>query len=323
MKALIFFTVILLPGCDVRKTDHIVALKMDPARQTHCIGHNLIDLPAGYALRSGAAGLFTPAQDAVESARIDLLVKPVADQTAFAVLVKSRHAELAAVQRGETDKLMLSQEIPNGGTLYRVREIDDAYQSELHWFLAGQYLIATIHSYKNQFKEAELLLLAFVANIASQPSPTEASAGFCLSGLVVGGTYRKESVTLHFKSTRTPDIAFSLDVDTFTPDDTESLLQRVGGPNSLLKKFQMKESVLRKGELKVAGMRAQEWGAFVMLGEEGNDKQLGFTLETMRPVPSSSSPKIHVEMSAKGGAARDERGAMAVWDSVTRTIRPR
>jgi hypothetical protein len=324
MKAYIAFVFFLLvAGCNAKKDENVTKLETDSAMQTYCIGHSLIDLPDGYALRSGASGIFTPAQDAVESATIDLLVKPVADQATFVAIVKARHAELAAVQHGETDKLMLSQEIGNGGMLYRVREIDDAYQSEVHWLLADQYVSATIHSYKNQFKEAELLLLAFMGNIIAQPSTPNASSAFCLSGVAVSGKYRKESASLHFKSAKTPNIAFSVDVDAFSPDDGESLLQRVGGPNSLLRKFKAKESVLRKGELKIAGMRAQEWGASIMLGEEEDEKEVGFTLETMRPVPSSAAPKIHLEMTVKGDAAHDEHGATALWDSVTKTIRPR
>jgi hypothetical protein len=323
MKLVALIFILLVAGCDARKNDTVPNLKMNSPMKTQCIGHSLIDLPDGYALKSGAMAMFTPAQDAVESATIDLVVKPVADQAEFVALVKGRHTELAAVQHGDTDKLTLAQEITGGGMLYRVQEIDDAYQSEVHWLLADQHLSATIHSYKNQVKEAELLLLAFMKNITYLSSPTDVSAAFCFSQLAVGGKYRKESATLHFKSTQTPDIAFSVDVDTFRPDEAESLLQRVGGPNSLLRKFQVNESVLRKGEVTVAGMRAQEWGAAVLLGEDGDQKQLAFTLETMRPFPSPAAPQIHLEMEVKGSRAGDQSGAVALWNSVVKTIRQR
>lgn len=63
-------------------------------------------------------------------------------------------------------------------------------------------------------------------------------------------------------------------------------------------------------------------GASIELGEE-KEKQLGFTLETMRAAPSLTTPKIHFEMTVKGNSAKDEAGMLALWDGVTRTMRPR
>jgi hypothetical protein len=313
--------VLIAAGCDGKKTDDLAHSKMNPVMKTQCIGRSLVDLPDGYTLKTGASAMFTPIQDVVESAKIDLRITPITDKAAFVAQVKARHAELAAAGSGETDRLTLAREISDGGMLYRVREIDDAYQSEIHWLLRDQYLVATIHSYKNQMNEAEELLYSLMKNIAYQDEPTAASKAFCFSRVAVGGNYRAEAASLRFKNALRPDISFSVDVDTFRRDDTETLLQRVGGPNSLLRKFKAKESVLRKGELEVAGMRAQEWGASIMLGEDEDEKKLGLTLETMRSVPSPSAPKIHLEMDVSGRSAPDEKGALLLWDSVVRTIR--
>jgi hypothetical protein len=118
-----------------------------------------------------------------------------------------------------------------------------------------------------------------------------------------------------------PDISFSVDVNTFEKDDAESLHQRLGGPNSLLKKLNVKESILRKGEQSIAGMHAQEWASAIRPGENGNEQDLSFLLETSRPAPSISAPKIHMEMDVTGSSARDENGALALWDRVIKTIR--
>ncbi|NYE59793.1 hypothetical protein FHW58_000945 [Duganella sp. 1224] len=316
------FFFLLVVGCDARKNAPVTHIKTNSVMKTQCIGRSLVDLPDGYGLKSGASAAFTPQQVAVESARIDVRVKPIENQTAFVAAIKTRQAELADASHGETDKLTLTRELPDGAVLYRVNEIADAYQSEIHWLLRDQYLVATIHSYKNQAPQAEELLFALMKNIAPQETPNDAPGSFCFSGLSVSGSYRAESATLRFKNPASPDIVFAVDVDTFRPDDAESLLQRVGGPDSLLRKFEARESVLRKGELTVSGMKAQEWGASVELGEE-KEKQLGFTLETMRAAPSPAAPKIHFEMTVKGNSAKDEAGMLALWDSVTRTIRPR
>lgn len=323
MKLLVsIFFCLLVVGCDARKNDPVTHIKTNSVMKTHCIGRSLVDLPDGYGLKSGASAAFTPLQDAVESARIDVRVKPVEGRNAFATALKARQAELADAGHGDTDKLTLTRELPDGAVLYRVNEIADAYQSEVHWLLRDQYLVATIHSYKNQAPQAEELLFALMKNIAPQETQSDAPGAFCFSGLSVSGAYRAESATLRFKNSASPDITFAVDVDTFRPDDPEQLLQRVGGPGSLLRKFDARESVLRKGELKVSGMKAQEWGASIELGEE-KEKQLGFTLETMRAVPSLTAPKIHFEMTVKGNSAKDEAGMLALWDGVTRTIRPR
>ncbi|MTV40024.1 T6SS immunity protein Tli4 family protein [Duganella radicis] len=255
-------------------------------------------------------------------ASIDLIVEEKTSQTAFAKRVKERQAALAEVNHGNMDKLVLSQETGDGGMLFRVNEIDDAYKSEVHWLLHDRYLIARIDSYNNQVKSAEALLLEFKRNVEYVQSPSDLPGTFCLGDVAVKGRYRSESASLGYRSTAS-EITFALDFDTFRKDDTESLLQRVGGKDSLLRKFQAKEKVLRKSEHTVAGMRAQEWGASVVLGEDGGEKQVSFALETMRPVPSVAAPKIHLEMDAKGSGTQDEKGLLALWDSVTRTIRMR
>lgn len=262
------FVCLLAVGCDARKNDPVTYIKKNSVMKTQCIGRSLVDLPDGYGLKSGASAAFTPLQDVVESGRIDVRVKPMESQTGFVAALKARQAELADASHGDTDKLTLTRELPDGAVLYRVNEIADAHQSEVHWLLRDQYLIATIHSYKNQAPQAEELLFALMKNIAPQETPNDAPGSFCFSGLSLSGKYRAESATLRFKNSVSPDITFAVDIDTFRPDDAEPLLQRVGGPGSLLRKFDAGESVLRKGELTVSGMKAQEWGLLSSWGRK-------------------------------------------------------
>lgn len=311
----------LLAACDVKKNEPSPRLKMNSLMKTHCIGRSVINLPDGYILKSGVSGIFTPDQAEVEDANIDLVLAPGTNQATFDKQVAARHAELAAGGHGTTDQLTLAKKLDDGASLFRVQVIDDAYRSEIHFRIKDDYLVASISSYNNQVLKSEALLLDFIRRIESVSSALPDT--FCFGDVAIKGTFRSEFATLHYVDPDVPDIIFSADIDTYVKDSKESLLQRLDGPNSLLKKFNVGESVIRKGERTVAGMRAQEWIGSVKLGEDRDQKQLGFNLETMRSIPSPSAPKIHFEMEVKGARALDEKSALLQWDAVTASIRPR
>jgi hypothetical protein len=314
--------ILFLTGCDAEKGDHTMQIKIDTGMKAHCIGHSLIDLPDGYSLKSGVSGLFTPDQNVVEDGDIDLQVRPAASAAEFQRQTGVRHGELAN-DAGLTSKLSEVRDLPDGGKLFRVHIIDDAYQSEVHWLLRDRHLIASVKSFKNQVAPAEAMLLEFLHRVTVQTEADDLRAAFCLGGVIVKGNYRAESSSFNFTSPATAEIAFSVDIDTYEKDDAQSLYQRMGGPNALLKKFDVKESVLRKSENSIAGMRAQEWASAIRPGEQGSVQDLLFILETMRSKPSPAAPKIHLEMHVTGRSAQDETDALALWDRVTRSIRPR
>ncbi|HEX5338994.1 MAG TPA: hypothetical protein VFW53_11205, partial [Gallionella sp.] len=220
-------SILLMAGCDATKTNS-EQLKMTSAMNAHCIGHSLIDLPEGYTSSPGALGIFIPEQDGVGDASIDLVVEEKTNQAGFAKRVKERQAALAEVNHGNMDKLVLSLETGDGGMLFRVNEIDDAYKSEIHWLLRDRYLVARIDSYNNQVKSAEALLLEFKRNVQYMQSARDFPGAFCMGEVAVKGRYRSESASLGYRNTFS-QITFSVDFDTFRKDDAESLLQRVGG----------------------------------------------------------------------------------------------
>lgn len=313
---------LLAGGCDSKKHEKISIPKVNLAMKTHCIGRSLIDLPKGYVLAGGALGIFTPDQTEVEDASIDLMISPDTTAADFEEKLASRHAELASSGDDTTDKLVLVKKIDGGGTLFRTLEIGDAYDSEIHLLLHRSYMVARISSYHNQAEKAEALALDILFKLEPVPSPANPRPeAFCYGGMGINGKFRSESARLRFVDRERPDITFSVGVDTYAPTRGDTLLQRIDGPNSLLKKFDLRESVLRKGELKVSGMRAQEWLGSFKMGENRDEKELNFHMETMRPIPSPAAPEIHLEMEVKGNSALDEKGAIALWDSVIKTIR--
>lgn len=310
---------VLLGGCSNEKNGISVRTKINGAMRSHCLGHTVINLPVAFSSKSGSTASFTPDQNEVEDGNIDLVLKPQTDVAAFKKEVAEGHAELAD-DADMTSKLTQASEIPGGGKLFRIQIIDDAYRSELHWMLNSTYLVATIKSYKNQVAPAEKMLLAFSHLVENQQAVGVPSASFCLDEVIVKGRYRSELASFVFASAQVPDISFSMDANTYEKDDAESMHQRLGAPDALLSKFNIRESVLRKAERNVAGMRAQEWVSVVKPGEKGNDQDLSFLLETIRPVPSAAAPKIHMEMDVTGISANDPKAALALWDRVVGTI---
>jgi hypothetical protein len=310
---------LLMVGCDEGGNDRTAKIKMNGAMKSYCIGHSLINLPEEYSPTSAVTAAFTPDQNFVEDGDIDLLVKPETDLKTAHQRIVERHAELLTGGR-ISDKLSQVRDLPDGGKLFRVRIIDDAYRSEVHWMLNGSYLVASIKSFKNQVAQAETMLLDFAHGVEPQPADGP-SASFCLGGFAVKGTYRSEFASFYFVSAKMPDVSFSVDVNTYQKDAKQSLHQRLGRPGALFEKFHIKESMLRKAETRVAGMRAQEWASVIRPGEKDSDQDISFLLESMRPVPSPATPKIHLEMNVTGISAHDEKGALALWDTVAKSIR--
>jgi hypothetical protein len=322
MNFIVFLAIILLVGCDAGENKLTSQIKINTAMKSHCIGRSLIDLPEDYVLKAGVAATFTPDQHEVEDGNIDLVVMPNVNITGFQQKLAARRAELTD-DAGMTSKLSLIRDLPSSGKLFRVHIIEDAYRSEVHWMLDGTYMIASIKSFKNQVELAETMLLDFVKSVELADRRESSSASFCLAGAVVKGKYRDEFASFHFAPINSSEISFSADVSTYEKDDSETLHQRLGGPNSLMQKFNIKESILRKSEKSIAGMRAEEWVSSIRPGEKGSDRDLSFLLETMRSTPSPAAPKIHLEMDLTGHAARDEVTSLALWDKITRTIRLR
>lgn len=123
---------------------------------------------------------------------------------------------------------------------------------------------------------------------------------------------------------------FEVDIDTYVPDDRVRLLERMSGPASLLKVFDVGHTVFRSGERTVAGMRAQEWLGLVPTGTDEDGKGFQFTMETLRPLPGEATPRLNVtfetaqplENGSSTKALISEDEAIQLWDSVIVSLRP-
>jgi hypothetical protein len=329
-RIFLFILMILSAGCEIK--EKMLVATMNKNMQAICIGRHLLDLPTGFEQAVGSAGIFRPIGTNDDGSTMDVAIRAFGIKRAeFMAAVQKRRAELTVAGDDTTNIFQEMKTIGENATLFRVLRINDSYMSELHLLTGEQYITIATNSYHGHFPEAEARLVTFSANVELAQAPTDPQPGFCLGPIVIKGDYEDEYGSFMFRDKQRPDVVVSVVVDTYARDESVTLLQRVSGPDSLLKKVDARNVVLREGELKVAGMRAQEWLSWIMLGENRDEKQFGFALETMRPTPSPVQPHIHINLDT-GQPDRDgtayansltDQEAVALWDAVVKTIRLR
>jgi hypothetical protein len=266
--------------------------------ETICMGRHLIDLPEGFKPMLPLSAIFRPQSGDETDTSIDVNVLDLlASPEVFAAGVEKKRGELVAASRGNTNVLKDVLAIGRDSTLFRIQEIKDSYTSELHLLKGKVSIGAKVESYDGHFNEAETALFAFAKNLdAPTTKGDRQQTGFCLGPIVVQGLYKFEFANFFFRSEAQPDVTITIDIDTYGRDGPGTLLQRMTGPNSLLEIFNVRHAVIRKGELNIAGMPAQEWLGSTKLGENADKKQFKFALETRRMKPGPVAPRIHIEL---------------------------
>jgi hypothetical protein len=328
LSAVLWLLVAVCAGCKNKEQTIVPTMEK---MQTVCIGRHLFDLPAGFVPVMPLAAVFNPTnRDSDDSMDINVVAADVTQGSFSAAMLKRRSAIVGV--SGDSTDILKDTITGRNSTLFRILRVGDSYTSELHVLKADLHISAELKSYEGRFNQAEADLLSFEKYIVpAAETVIDRQTGFCVGPVVVNTRNKEESVSVTFRSEERPDIVITIEVDTFSRNDPVTLLQRVSGPNSLLAIFDARNEVLRKGELKVAGMRAQEWLGSVKLGENRTRKQFGFALETMRPIPSEAAPRIHIELDTgqndsygqKHENSMTDEQAIALWDAMVTRIRPR
>jgi hypothetical protein len=293
---------------------------------TYCIGRNSIAMPPAFRQTAVQTGLFKEAKSSSDDDAIDVLVKRVSSGTrSFVSELRERRAELVKGGSDKVNVLSLEKSLSDTATLLRVQQIDDAYVSEIIFSRGDNVVRARLESYENSFLQAEARLLRFADAVRAGQEPTRKD--FCLGQVAISGEFKEESGSFSFRNGG--GARFTVDVDSYSKDPSDGgLLSRVSGKNSLLRVFNVDHRVLRSGERKVGGMRAQEWLGSAKVGEER--VALFFSLETMRPAPGPLSPLIHLSLNT-AEALEDgtpttttftDGEAVQLWDAVVQSIQP-
>lgn len=323
----------LLVGCVQKKDERShMSITGSSSYEDHCIGRYQLSLPAGFSLAPGGVGEFHPRSMSNEEPAIDVeLVAADVSSESYRSRVQKRIAELREEKKGSgIDYLADMRTLREDLIQLRVGNVERFYRSEVHALKGNAYVIASLESSDDQYDIAEARLREFVAGIVVADTPADTGNGFCIGPLTINGDFGREWYQFSYRNSRTPDVVISVDVDTFSKDDPETLFDRMSGPSSLLNIVKLNHSVIRKREIVIGGMHAQEWLGAVKLPER-NDKKYGFALETVRRTPSRMAPKIHVGFdSGESGidgveheTSLSEHDAVTLWDRMVGSIRPR
>ena len=331
-RILIYVLLVLTAGCTDKTKENSTVSTTKEEMQVHCFGRHLVDFPSGYELVVGTSAIFSPLGETENLSTMDVTILAAGiTQAEFIATVQQRRAEVVAAAHTRTNILKDVKTLGDNAILLRILEIDDAYTSELHLLRGNSYIKIQTDSFNNKYLEAEKRLAEFANNIELAKTPTDPQPGFCLGPVVVKGRYEREYADFALRNRLRPDVLVAISVDTYAPDESTTLLQRGEGPDSLLTAFKVSNTVLRKGETKVAGMRAQEWLGWFPPSREDGGKEYKLVLETMRPTPAPLQPHIHIEidtgMPDLAGIYHKttftDRDAVAFWDAMAKTIRLR
>lgn len=298
---------------------------------THCVGRSSIKLPEHYRRASVTTGIFKAVGSTAQDPPFEVIVKENSfTPKSFLLEMSKRRSELRENSDGAVDVLKNERTLNNDAVIFRVQRIDDAYVSEMN-FLRGPSLVTIkVDSFRSQYAAAEENLIRFGS--AFKESGSESSAAspqdFCLGSVAISGDFKDESGSFLFRKEEEAD--FEIEINTYAPNAGEPLLVRMSKPDSILRILNVDPKILRSGERNMTGLRAQEWLGWAKLSDEESAKSFKFTLETVGPTPSKTSPSISLIFSTGkplpgGGTAKttlSDEEAMQLWDVVVDSIRP-
>ncbi len=211
-------------GCTGKANEEKLLPNVVQEKQTHCFGHSMIDLPKGFYLVDGSSGSFLAAGLPEDSDPVNVtLVATDVSVEAFSQHLAERKAAILKQAGKNTDTLSAERDLAGHAHIFTIREIKEAYASELHALVGSTLLILNTNSYHNQFAAAEQRLTGFLANLKRGAAAGQSGTGYCMGDVVIDGKYAQESSQLHFRSPTRPDVSISIENNTFAADESTSL----------------------------------------------------------------------------------------------------
>jgi hypothetical protein len=314
-----------LAGCGKDLKGNVI-LDNDASSVEHCVGSLKFKLPTSWQQEPSILSAFKPAGVDQDGDGIEVLTTMNISPADFKKIIAAHVGEIKSLQDANTDVLELLKDFGSDGVLIRIRRIGSSYSSEMHKLFGGTYVRLSTDSYNDTFVSAEQRLTDFLSGL--RMAEVRAKDKFCLGNLDVTGDFAKESAKVLFKNSTHKDALISVAVDTYRPDEVESLFDRVSGPDSLLAIFGINPNVIRKREIVAAGMPAQEWMSWMPATDEKGSKHLHFAIETRRDGVGRDRPLVHIEFKTgrrgKDGSdlenTYEEADAVKLWDSLTSSL---
>lgn len=311
--------------------------------ETHCIGRYLIDMPADTLVSGGATVLgVTIDSDAMS-------------HEAYRQEIVNRRAELKDQKSIDAYPLLYADhEVSGPDTHYFIHRgnisddpgnrVFEAYKWDHGYrFKLGIVGSDFIHpdqtrdpivrqlKVKNDVPEKKHLIFDLVKRLRWRgKSEIPVEPGICFPGAFLpGNAENKEEVGAQFVFNNNRDVSIGFSSNSGIRE-SDTLLQRGGQIDAALKSIKGGRSI-RKGVVELQGIHGEEW---LISGETafripGNI----FTLEANSMTSDAQSPLLILNMSTGSpngfmsneikAASMSEAEAIALWDAISRTLRPR
>ncbi|QRX83832.1 T6SS immunity protein Tli4 family protein [Glaciimonas sp. PAMC28666] len=316
--------------------------KLTSNLKTQCVGRYLIDMPADVSITGGAKIMgveFDAKAMSVEEYRRD---------------VANREAELLTTKHQDGYKFLLAHGSARSVNTHYFIHLENTYDENISRVIEaykwdGGYRIklqtgandvttsaykddATMQSIGNNVPQKTWLIFDLLDKVRGRENddiPTE--PGVCFKGGFWSAKAQDEEETnTAFSLPAYPDVFFNIDTDT-NGHDAITLLQRGGQIDEYIMSSPGGRTV-RKGTVELQDMQAEEW----LLSGTTAAKVIGnyFSLEANSRSDHVKEPFVNLTMdtgalykSMQGQslvkASLTEGEALALWDVVSRTVRPR
>jgi hypothetical protein len=314
--------------------------------KTRCVGRYLIDMP-GEAVESGSAkirGVSIEAKAMTE----DAWRREVAQREATLKATKSRDAYpfLYAAGTAQTDHTYY---FIHRGT---ISEAPNRRYIEGYKWDRGYRLLLKVKTYdytnpdrssdpivkqfdvKNEVPEKTAVVFSLLEKLRGRSTdeiPTE--PGVCFAGgflSVPAGN--NERVDTQFGLSRLEDVSFDISTTPDLPAST-TLLQRADSPEVRQELKDADGMLVRKGSVDLHGLKAEEW--LVEGRRPGDGRGHSFSLTANEMTSGPATPYLSLDLTTGGQvmlqgklvkldkASLTTGEAVALWDTVSRTLRPR
>jgi Tle cognate immunity protein 4 C-terminal domain len=330
--------VLTLAACTKISTGADVTANNAPTQmRTHCLGRLLLELPDDFEQTLGSDVEFTYGLDK-SFRRTKIELSGVANRGSVLREAAAREiAKLTSLQHSRSaSKNMLSMSRAPSADIVLIRAFDEPGMLEYLTaiaFVEKMSAVARIarHIDKGEPPESvEAHLLEVAARTTFIPNPSALKQkGTCFGPLLIDAGQDGESFTVAFKSSQMPDVKISFDINSLVATSDGGLFKRLDKKAGLLAQAGFGPNSYRKRDVKIDGRPAQEVSR---TGKERDKVVRQFIAEVVMDKPATfAAPMIAINLSMGGqvgpedyrDASMSEAAAMAMWESILKSIRLR
>lgn len=317
-----------------------------------CIGRYSIGFPDTFVVGESPEAEFYYGLGADFEKVNAVIVDRNSSRERFESRVAGRVAAISASmnEASGSSMLVMDKEIRSGERLIRYfdNKLSDQYHKhEVHLRLNNVHVMLSADSYKGVIQPVEARLLDIAERITLRGDGEQRTEkGFCLGPLVIDTDSDHEVlVKEQLVDQKHPDVKFDFFMSAVTPDEDESLSAQITRESAVLSS---KPDMLKKGSIGIGGMNGEQ---VLMRFDEDGLIMHSFRARSLRKDPSLTRPSISISLETGGdvssrsshdllaygedGALPDgdsprtvssslsDEEAIALWDAVIRSIRPR